>query len=134
MKSMAKNFEILRAKLTPEARARSRSLAQKYRAEMALDELRVAHAMTQKNLAEILDMNQASLSKMERQTDMYISTLSSIIRAMGGYLKLEAIFPDGRVMINQFSDLKESEGPLEAETRSGRKAKPPRSMAGTAHK
>lgn len=119
---MAKNFKILRAKMSPESRAKSHALAEKYRAEMALDELRVAHEMTQQNLAELLDMNQASLSKMERQTDMYISSLRSIIRAMGGYLQLEAVFPDGRVMINQFSEIKEAET-------NNHSRKKPRSMA-----
>jgi transcriptional regulator with XRE-family HTH domain len=103
---MAKNFALLRAKRSPESLARTRALVEKYEAEMALDELRVAHQLTQEGLAEVLGMNQASLSKMERQTDMYISTLRSIIRAMGGHLRLEAVFPEGKVTISQFKDLK----------------------------
>jgi transcriptional regulator with XRE-family HTH domain len=109
MISMARNFKELLVKRSPESRARIKALADRYKSEMALDELRVAHQMTQQNLADLMGMNQASLSKMERQTDMYISSLRSIIRAMGGYLLLEAVFPDGRVAIKQFSDLKESE-------------------------
>jgi hypothetical protein len=37
---------------------------------------------------------------MERRADMYISTLQSMIRAMGGQLKIEAVFPEGRVEIS----------------------------------
>jgi len=39
---------------------------------------------------------------------MYISTLQSMIRATGGQLKIEAVFPDGRVEINQFRKLKKA--------------------------
>jgi hypothetical protein len=52
-------------------------------------------------------MGQApAVLKMERRADMYISTLQSMIRAMGGQLKIEAVFPEGRVEINQFRKLK----------------------------
>jgi hypothetical protein len=39
--------------------------------------------------------NQLAVSKLERQADMYISTLRSFIHAMGGQLRIEAEFPDG---------------------------------------
>ena len=38
---------------------------------------------------------------------MYISTLQSMIRAMGGQLKIEAVFPEGKVEINQFPQAQE---------------------------
>jgi DNA-binding XRE family transcriptional regulator len=97
-----KNFKTLREKMSPESRERSRALAAKYRAEMPLDELREAREMTQQTLAQILKVNQAAVSKMERRTDMYVSTLREFIRAMGGDLKITAEFPDGAVQINQF--------------------------------
>jgi hypothetical protein len=46
---------------------------------------------------------------MERRADMYISTLQSI-RAMGGQLKIEAVFPECKVAINQFRKLKKGGG------------------------
>ena len=52
--------------------------------------------MTQQHLANLLGINQAAVSKMERRADMYISTLQSMIRAMGGRLKIEAVFPEAR--------------------------------------
>jgi hypothetical protein len=45
---------------------------------------------------------------MERRADMYISTLAAFIRAMGGRLVIEAVFPEGRVEINQFHHLQKS--------------------------
>lgn len=101
-----KNFNTLRAKRSPEARERSRRLAAKYRAEMALDELRQAREMTQQHLAKLLGVNQAAISKMERRTDMYVSTLSDFIQAMGGELEVIARFPEGSVRIGQFHTLR----------------------------
>jgi transcriptional regulator with XRE-family HTH domain len=69
---------------------------------MALQELRRARHLTQQELADILNVNQAALSKMESQTDMRVSTLSKLLSAMGGTLKLVAEFPEGEVVINQF--------------------------------
>src|SRR5216117_1971733 len=61
---MAKNFKNLRDKMSPALRERARELAKKYRAEMALDELREAREMTQQHLAKILGVNQAAVSKI----------------------------------------------------------------------
>jgi DNA-binding transcriptional regulator YiaG len=99
---MPKNFNILREKMSPESRERSRVLAGKYRAEMPLNELREALEITQTHLAELLKVKQSAVSKMERRTDMYVSTLHTIIKAMGGDLRIIASFPDGDVEINQF--------------------------------
>lgn len=107
---MAKNFKTLREKMSPESRERSRLLAARYRAEMPLDELREAREMTQVHLARILKVNQAAVSKMERRTDMYISTLQDFIRAMGGELKITARFPEGTVEIIQFEPIKKTAG------------------------
>jgi transcriptional regulator with XRE-family HTH domain len=99
---MAKNFKNLREKMSPEARERSSRLAAKYRSQMPLDELREAREMTQHHLARILKVNQAAVSKMERRTDMYVSTLQDFVQAMGGELKITARFPEGTVEIRQF--------------------------------
>jgi transcriptional regulator with XRE-family HTH domain len=76
------------------------------RVEMPLHELRHAHDLSQKHLAEILEINQASVSKLERRADMYISTLRNFIEAMGGQLEIKAVFPDGAVCIRQIKELK----------------------------
>ena len=107
---MARNFRELEAKMSPESRARSDAKAQKMIAEMALDELREAREMTQAHLAKILGVNQAAVSKLERRADMYVSTLQSFVKAMGGELKITARFPEGTVEINQFEDVKKAAG------------------------
>jgi predicted transcriptional regulator len=103
---MAKNFKELQAKMSPERRARNAAAAKKMVEEMPLDELREARELTQEQLARVLRVNQAAVSKMERRTDMYLSTLQGIIKAMGGRLEIRAVFPDGVVRINQFQDLR----------------------------
>ena len=102
---MAKKFSELRAKLSPESRARATATARALLAEMPLDELRQARGLSQKMLAELLHVQQPAIAKLEKRTDIYISTLRSHIEAMGGQLDVIARFPDGDVRINTFSDL-----------------------------
>jgi transcriptional regulator with XRE-family HTH domain len=71
---------------------------------MALDELRSAKQLTQADMAEMLDVPQSSISRIERRADMYLSTLRNYIRAMGGVLQIQAIFPDGSVVIDRLGD------------------------------
>ncbi|MEO7193565.1 MAG: XRE family transcriptional regulator [Pseudonocardiaceae bacterium] len=59
-----------------------------------LSELRHARHMTQVALAERLHMVQPSVSRLERQADLYVSTLRRYIEAIGGRLELHAVFPD----------------------------------------
>ena len=74
-------------------------------AAMPLHELRRARGLSQKALADILQVQQPAIAKLERRTDMYISTLRSHIEAMGGQLDIVARFPDGSVNINNFADV-----------------------------
>jgi len=92
--------------MSPESRARSDEKLARLREEMALNELRAALAITQEHLAKILHVRQAAISKLERRTDMYVSTLADFIRAMGGELEIVAHFPQGRVRISQFQDVR----------------------------
>jgi DNA-binding transcriptional regulator YiaG len=101
---MAKKFTDLMAQRSPESSERVNALYQKLRAEMPLHELRQAKELSQDNLAKTLHINQAAVSKMERRTDMYISTLRNYIRAMGGELEIVATFPDGQVKIENFAN------------------------------
>lgn len=102
---MAKKFSELEARMTPDSRVHAESLYQQHVKEMPLNELRQAKALSQVTLAKTLHVNQAAISKMERRTDMYISTLRDYIRAMGGELEIIATFPDGQVKIENFSQL-----------------------------
>ncbi len=102
---MAKKFAALRAQMSPEARAHAQEKANAMLAEMPLHELRQARGLSQKMLAEVLHVQQPSIAKIEKRTDMYISTLRSHIEAMGGELEVIAKFPDGVVKISNFADL-----------------------------
>jgi|SRR6202521_3311944 transcriptional regulator with XRE-family HTH domain len=103
---MAKNFKQLRARMSPERRARVHAEADRLEKKMALDQLREALNMTQEQLAQILEVNQAAISKLERRSDMYLSTLRKFIEAMGGELDIRAVFPAGVVRIVQFQELR----------------------------
>ena len=104
---MAKNFKELEAKMAPERLARSNARVQKMLAEMPLNELRKARDLTQTRMARLLGVKQPAVSKIEQGVDMYVSTLRSYIQAMGGELSIEAIFPDGRVRVDQLKELKQ---------------------------
>jgi transcriptional regulator with XRE-family HTH domain len=71
--------------------------------DMALDELRTAREMTQEHLAATLGVKQAAISRMERRTDVYVTTLARYIEALGGRLEIRAVFAEGDVRIHQFS-------------------------------
>jgi DNA-binding XRE family transcriptional regulator len=101
-----RNFRELESKMSPERRARVDSEVERLTKELALDELREARHITQETLAKALNISQASVSKMERRADMYISSLQGIVRAMGGRMEIRVVFPDGSTaVINQFSEL-----------------------------
>lgn len=102
---MAKKFSELRQRMTPEAQEKSSQLALNLKAEMPLNELRQAHGLSQATIAQILDVRQPTIAKMEKSVDMYVSTLRNYIEAMGGALRITAEFPDGIVQIGNFTDI-----------------------------
>ncbi len=102
---MARKFNELVEKMPAEARERAEAKAAKLIAEYALDELREARSMTQARLADILGKDQSVISRIEKRTDMYVSTLAEFIRAMGGELEIRAVFPEGSVRIRRFGDI-----------------------------
>lgn len=102
-----KNFNELRAKMSPEALAKAAARKEELIRNLPLDELRAARRFTQQQLAETLEIDQSAVSKLERRTDMYITTLRKFVEAMGGSLEIYANFPDGRVLIDQFRKVEE---------------------------
>lgn len=102
---MAKKFSELRNKMSDQAQERAAQLTQQHIQEMPLHELRQARGLSQQVLADILNVQQPAIAKMERRTDMYISTLRSHIEAMGGTLEITAKFEDGDVKISNFSHI-----------------------------
>jgi hypothetical protein len=75
--------------------------------EMTLRDLRLALKKTQEDLGTALHMKQDGISRLEKRSDMLISTLNKYIKAMGGTLKLTAEFPDRpSVEINGIADIR----------------------------
>lgn len=62
--------------------------------EMCLRDLRKARRQTQVQVAKELGINQENVSRIEKRSDLLISTLSGYVQAMGGKLSLVAEFPD----------------------------------------
>jgi predicted XRE-type DNA-binding protein len=63
----------------------------------ALTKLRESRDLTQVEIASDLDVSQARVSRIERQDDLYLSTLDEYVRAMGGQLRVSVVFPDETV-------------------------------------
>ncbi len=62
--------------------------------EMSLRDLRKARKQTQVRVAQELGINQENVSRIEKRSDLLLSTLSGYVEAMGGTLRLVAEFPD----------------------------------------
>ena len=62
--------------------------------EMTLAELRRARKLTQVRMAKTLGISQDSVSRLEKRSDLLLSTLRKTVKAMGGNLSLVAEFPD----------------------------------------
>lgn len=106
---MARKFQNLRNKMSRERRDKIDAMTKGLLAEMPMHELRRARQLSQEQLAEMLKIKQGSVSKLERRTDLYISTLRRYIEAMGGELTLQARFPEGAVTITQLGKIGRSE-------------------------
>ena len=102
---MAHNWRDIRRTLSPEQEEETRQYVKSVAEAVSLNQLREARSLTQANLASVLGVNQGSVSKMEKRTDMYVSTLRSFIQAMGGQLQIKAVFPEGEVEIEQFKNV-----------------------------
>jgi transcriptional regulator with XRE-family HTH domain len=105
---MAKKFQALLGAMPEARREHIAAQTQRLMNEMPLQDLRRALDLTQQQVAASLGINQVAISKMESQTDMYISTLRRFIEAMGGQLRIVAQFPQGPVEITQFKQTAES--------------------------
>jgi len=102
---MAKSFQELRSKMSPSGKAASAAEYARLIKELSLQELRKARELTQTSIAAELEIAQGDVSKLERRTDMYISTLANYLHAVGAELEIRAVFPDGNtVKITQFAE------------------------------
>jgi DNA-binding transcriptional regulator YiaG len=104
---MTHKWKAIRGTFSTEREARIKQRVKEAAAVMTLHQLREARSLTQVNLAKVLNVNQGAVSKMEKRTDMYVSTLRSYIKAMGGDLEIKAVFPEGEVQIEQFRGIED---------------------------
>jgi transcriptional regulator with XRE-family HTH domain len=105
--TMAKPFKNLLGRMSPEAQKRVRSRTQAMLLELNLQELRQhCTELTQDDVAKLLDVTQAYVSKFERRGDMLLSTLYAYVKALGGELEIRAKLPGtDEVRVTQFEHL-----------------------------
>jgi transcriptional regulator with XRE-family HTH domain len=102
---VARNYKGLQEKTDPASRADNVRRVREELQGMALDELRSAKRLTQADMAEMLDVPQSSISRIEQRADMYLSTLRNYVHALGGVLQIQAVFPEGgAVAISRFGE------------------------------
>ncbi len=109
---MARTLDEVLAGLPPARRVAIEAKAAKIlEEEMTLRQLREALSTSQEALAQRLGVHQSAVSKLERRTDMYVSSLREHVKAMGGELVLQVKFPDrAPICIKQFRPLKSGKG------------------------
>jgi DNA-binding XRE family transcriptional regulator len=101
-----KKFQVLRERLDerlrgdPAALERFKAAHRALRDALTLSEAREGRGVTQKNLAASLGVSQANVSRIEREGDIYLSTLRRYVEALGGHLEITAVFPDKTVAIS----------------------------------
>lgn len=100
---MARKFRELTAGWSAERIAAVEVRTQEMIREMPLVELRRQLDLTQEQLASALGTSQASVSKLERRSDLYLSTLRRYVEALGGELEITARFPDGDIRLDEWS-------------------------------
>ena len=96
---MAKTLEEMIAEETPAVQAKIEARYRELIAEAkSLAEVRKLAACSQEEVARKLQIKQPSISRLEKQTDMYISTLKQYVEAAGGTLKLIVELPDQKAL------------------------------------
>lgn len=85
--------EILN-EMPEERRARILQRAREISDEINLRELRRLRKLTQARLSKKLKIGQEGVSRMEKRSDLYLSTLRGYVEGVGGKLSLVVEFPD----------------------------------------
>jgi DNA-binding XRE family transcriptional regulator len=107
---MSVNVNEVVRKLSPAERKKVEDRAAEIIAEeMSLRDLRKARKLTQARVAKALGITQDSVSRLEKRSDLLISTLRKTVKAMGGNLRIVAEFPDRAPVV--LSELSEDDPP-----------------------
>jgi transcriptional regulator with XRE-family HTH domain len=91
MKTLEQKLNEISPERQKKIKVRTRELVAR---EMSLRELRHAVNKTQKTVARTLNMGQEGISRLEKRSDLLLSTLRNYVEAVGGSLTLVAQFPD----------------------------------------
>ena len=83
--------------------------------EMSLRDLRKARKLTQARVAKVLGITQDSVSRLEKRSDLLLSTLRKTVKAMGGDVRIIAEFPDRAPVV--LSDLSQNTRPRKSSRR-----------------
>lgn len=91
---MGRSLDDIMDSLPAERQERIKDRAAELRAEVeGLKALRKLAARSQEQIAQSLGIKQPSVVKIERQTDLYLSTLRRFVEAAGGTLELRIELP-----------------------------------------
>jgi transcriptional regulator with XRE-family HTH domain len=96
---MTTKWNDLKHKASPPIRAELKREAHAELERIGFEKLRQARLLTQVAVAERLKIAQGAVSRMEKQSDLLLSTLRQYVGALGGQLELRAVFPDGDFII-----------------------------------
>ena len=104
---MGKTLKERLSKLPAGRRAKIEARADELLAEeMSLKDLRKARELTQEHMAELLGIGQEGISRIEKRSDLLISTLRNYLARMGGQLELVVRFRDRpAVLLQDLSEL-----------------------------
>ncbi|MBF0283210.1 MAG: XRE family transcriptional regulator [Magnetococcales bacterium] len=98
--------ELIEETIPPERYPELEKIAERIEREWeTLEQLRKAREFSQTELAQVLGTTQANISKMERRTDLYLSSLRNFVEALGGKLEIIATFLGEQYKITQWSSL-----------------------------
>ena len=114
---MAKTLKEKMDSLSPERRKKIEAMTDELITdEKSLRDLRHALALTQEHMAEVLGVGQESVSRLEKRSDLLLSTLRGYVKAMGGELRLVAEFPNRPpVLLKGFASMDSEIRPTAAE-------------------
>jgi len=116
--SLKDKIKSLDAKSRKKVEARTAELIAE---EMSLSDLRKAMGKTQVKMAKALGIKQEGVSRLEKRSDLLLSTLRGYVEAMGGELQLVATFPDREpVALSGVAEIEPHQIPAKAKGRASK--------------
>jgi hypothetical protein len=117
---MATGWKDIKHKFSDEEREQVRRDATAELTRIGFDKLRQARQLTQVALAERLDIPQNAVSRMERRTDLLLSTMRGYVEALGGRLELKVVFPDAEFVLDSLGPARRVKNEPSGRTRTTR--------------